>query len=475
MLTVSRRHVLAAALGPIAFAGVSPSHPAGAEELPFPEDFIWGASTSSYQIEGAVGVDGRGPSIWDVFSHTPGRVKGGDTGDIACDHYHHWVEDIELLARGRFAAYRFSTAWPRILPSGSGAIEQRGLDFYERLVDGLLARDITPWLCLYHWDLPQALQDNGGWLSRDITEKFADYARIVAKRLGDRVKHWATFNEPNIHALFGHGLGEHAPGIKGLPNMLAAMHNQNLAHGRAVQALRSERADLRIGTVLSLQRARPSSASDVDRRATERFDAMWNGAGLDPLVLGAYPAPVASEFAPLLADGDLATIHQPLDFLGVNYYAPMYVADAPQSLFGAWFGAVPAGTPSTAMGWPIEASGLTEELISISKRYGDLDLYVTENGACFEDAVAADGVVHDDERTAYLRAHIAAAQRAFAAGVKLRGYFVWSLLDNFEWAEGYRRRFGVIRVDFATLKRTPKASFQWLAEFIAQQGRGGSP
>jgi len=253
------------------------------------------------------------------------------------------------------------------------------------------------------------------------------------------------------------------------------MHNQNLAHGRAVQVLRSERADLRIGAILSLQRVRPSSASDEDRRATERFDAMWNGAGLDPLVLGAYPAPVAADFAPLVADGDLATIHQPLDFLGVNYYAPMYVADAPQSLFGAWFGAVPAGTPLTAMGWPIDAPGLTEELIGIAKRYGDLDLYVTENGACFDDTVAADGVVHDDERAAYLRAHVAAAQRALAAGVKLRGYFVWSLLDNFEWAEGYRRRFGIIRVDFATLKRTPKASFQWLAEFIAQQRRSRPP
>jgi beta-glucosidase len=475
MLTVSRRYLLAAALGPFASAGPLRSRPARAEDLQFPENFVWGASTSSYQIEGAVDVDGRGQSIWDVFSHTPGRVKGGDTGDVACDHYHHWVEDIELLARGGFAAYRFSTAWPRILPAGAGAIEQRGLDFYERLVDGLLARDITPWLCLYHWDLPQALQNDGGWLNRDIAEKFADYARVVVKRLGDRVKYWATFNEPNVHALFGYGLGEHAPGIKGLPSLVAAMHNQNLAHGRAVQVLRSERADLRIGAILSLQRVRPSSASDEDRRATERFDAMWNGAGLDPLVLGAYPAPVAADFAPLVADGDLATIHQPLDFLGVNYYAPMYVADAPQSLFGAWFGAVPAGTPLTAMGWPIDAPGLTEELIGIAKRYGDLDLYVTENGACFDDTVAADGVVHDDERAAYLRAHVAAAQRALAAGVKLRGYFVWSLLDNFEWAEGYRRRFGIIRVDFATLKRTPKASFQWLAEFIAQQRRSRPP
>jgi len=475
MLTLSRRQLLAAAPGPLALAKPLRPNPASAEQLMFPENFVWGASTSSYQIEGAVDADGRGKSIWDVFSHTPGRVKGGDTSDVACDHYHRWREDLELLSRGGFDAYRFSIAWPRVLPAGAGRIAPRGLDFYERLVDGLIARGIMPWLCLYHWDLPQALQDHGGWLDRDIAEIFADYAGIVAKRLADRVKLWATFNEPNVHALFGYGIGEHAPGIKGLPNMLAAMHNQNLAHGRAVAALRSERADLRLGTIVSLQPARPSSDRDEDRRAALRFDAMWNGAGLDPLVRGAYPAPVAGDFAPFVADGDLARIHQPLDFLGVNYYAPMYIAAAPQCLFGAWFGAVPAGTPFTAMGWPIDAAALTEELIGVGKRYGELDIYVTENGACFDDTVAADGVVHDADRVDYLRQHLAAAQRALAAGVKLRGYFVWSLLDNFEWAEGYRRRFGVVHVDFATLRRTPKASYQWLAEFIGRQRPGRLP
>lgn len=447
------------------------SNSAIAGEVAFPADFVWGASTSSYQIEGAVEVDGRGQSIWDTFSHSPGRVKGGDTGDVACDHYRRWPEDIELLARGGFAAYRFSTAWPRILPAGSGAVEARGLDFYDRLVDGLVARGITPWLCLYHWDLPQQLQDLGGWVRRDIAEKFADYARVVVRRLGDRVKHWATFNEPNIHALFGYGLGDHAPGVKGLPNMLAAMHHQNLAHGRAVQALRAEAADLRVGMIVSLQRARASSDRPADRRATDRFDAMWNGACLEPQMTGAYPAPVAADFAPLIAAGDLALIQQPVDFIGVNYYSPMYVADAPQSLFGAWFGAAPPGMRFTAMGWPIDANALTEELILLSKRYGKPEFYIAENGACFDDSVAADGTVHDDDRTAYLREHLAAAQRALAAGVKLRGYFVWSLLDNFEWAEGYSRRFGIVRVDFASQKRTPKSSYRWLAEFIAQQKR----
>jgi beta-glucosidase len=471
MLTLSRRRLLAASLGSLALRQASQPDPASAEELTFSHDFMWGASTSSYQIEGAADADGRGKSIWDIFSHTPGRVEGDDTGDVACDHYHRWREDIELVARANFSAYRFSTSWPRIMPAGAGTIEPRGLDFYDRLVDGLLARGITPFLCLYHWDLPQALQDTGGWLNRDIAHKFADYAAVVARRLGTRVKLWATFNEPNIHALFGHGVGSHAPGLKGLPNMLAAMHHQNLAHGRAVQALRAESGDLQIGTIVSLQPARPSSASDLDRNATMRFDAMWNGACLDPLLQGAYPAPVAADFAPLIADGDLAAIHRPLDFLGVNYYAPMYVADAPGSLFGAWFGAVPPGTPFTAMGWPVDAAGLAEELISLSQRYGRPEIYVTENGACYDDTVAADGVVHDGERLAFIRDHLAAAGRAVAAGVKLRGYFVWSLLDNFEWASGYSRRFGIIRVDFADQRRTPKASYQWLAEFIKGQSR----
>src|SRR5262249_687844 len=264
-------------------------------------------------------------------------------------------------------------------------------------------------------DLPQALQETGGWLNRDTSAKFADYARVVTRRLGDRVKHWAIFNDPNVHPLFGHGLGDHAPGPKGLPtmlpplpNMLAAVHHRTLAQGRAVQALRAERADLRVGTIISFQQERPSSDSADDRRAAERFDAMWNGACLDPLMTGAYPDPVAADFAPLVADGDFATMQQPTDYLGVNYYAPMYVTHAPQSLFGAWFGAAPAGTRFTAMGWPIDAGGLTEELIRLRDRYGNPELYVTENGACYDDPLAADGVVHDDDRIAYLREHLAA-------------------------------------------------------------------
>jgi beta-glucosidase len=462
MSRLSRRHLLAASLAPLTLA----RPPRSAAAVPggdLPAGFVWGASTSAYQIEGAVTADGRGKSIWDVFCHTPGRVENGDTGDVACDHYHCWHDDIALLSHGGFNAYRFSTAWPRIQPDGSGAVEPRGLDFYDRLVDGLVARGITPWLCLYHWDLPQALQEQGGWLKRDIADKFADYARIVAKRLGDRVKHWAILNEANVHAIFGHGLGQHAPSLTGLPNMLAAMHHQNLAQARAMQALRAERRGLRLGPVINVQPVRPSSDRAEDHRAAERFDAIWNGACLDPLMKGFYPAPVAQDFAPLIATGDLATMNQETDYVGLNYYAPMWVADAPQSLFGAWFGAVPPGTRFTAMGWPVDPAGLTETLIRLRDRYDDPEIYVTENGACYDDASGQDGAVHDAERVAYLRDHVAAANRALAAGVRLRGYFVWSLLDNFEWQEGYRRRFGVVHVDFTTLKRTPKSSFAFLA------------
>ncbi len=441
-----------------------------AEDNAFPADFVWGASTASYQIEGAVDADGRGKSIWDIFCHTPGRVKGGDTGDVACDHYHRWPEDVEWLQRSGFSAYRFSTAWPRILPTGTGAVEARGLDFYDRLVDGLLTRGVAPWLCLYHWDLPQALQDQGGWLQRDIADKFADYARVVAKRLGDRVEHWAMFNEANVHALFGHGIGSHAPGLTGLANMLAAIHHQNLAQGRALQALRAEHSQLRLGTVINVQPARPSSDRAADRRAAERFDAFWNGAVLDPLFKGVYPAAIAADFAPLVASGDLATIKQPMDFFGLNYYAPMYVADAPQSLLGASFGAVPAGTRFTGFGWPIDPSGLTDALTRLHERYGNPEIYVTENGACYDDPVAPDGTVHDDDRVAYLRDHLGAARRALADGVNLRGYFVWSLIDNFEWAEGYSRRFGIIHVDFKSLRRTPKTSFAFLADIARRRG-----
>ena len=468
---IERRGFLAAGMGLCTSRAMLQAGNAVNGRGTFPESFVWGASTSSYQIEGAVDKDGRGTSIWDVFSHQPGRVQNGDTGDVACDHYYRWREDIDLLSGGGFNAYRFSTSWSRIMPFGAGFIEQRGLDFYDRLVDGLLAKGLRPWLCLYHWDLPQVLQEQGGWLNRDTCTKFSEYARVVARRLGDRVKHWLTFNEPNVHALFGHGTGAHAPGLAGLPNALAAMHHLNLAHGRAIQALRAESANVRVGNAISLQPVIPSSDTTGDRRAAERFDAIWNGACLDPLLRGFYPVPVADDFGSLVADGDFATMRQLIDFLGVNYYSPMYVMEAPQTLFGAWFGAAPAGMRFTAMGWPIDAGALTEELIRLRDRYGNLEIYVTENGACYDDKLPAGNLVVDNDRIIYLRDHLAAALDALAAGVNLRGYFVWSLLDNFEWSEGYSRRFGIVYVDFRTLKRLPKESYHWLSEFIKSQTR----
>ena len=465
-ILIQRRGLLATIFSLFTSKGVLQGSNAAKGDGIFPADFVWGASTSSYQIEGAVEEDGRGKSIWDAFSHTRGRVKNGDTGDVACDHYHRWHEDVDLLSSGNFTAYRFSTAWSRILPFGTGSIEHRGLDFYDRLVDRLLAKGLRPWLCLYHWDLPRTLQERGGWLNRDTSAKFADYTRVVASSLGDRVKDWAILNEPNVHALFGYGIGEHAPGLKGLPKMLAAVHHLNLAHGRAVQALRAQHPDLRVGTVISLQPVRPSSDSAADHRAAERFDAMWNGACLDPLIKGIYPPSVAPDFTALVADGDFTTIQQAIDYLGINYYSPMYIRQSPESLLGAWFGAAPIGTRFTAMGWPVDAGGLTEELIKLRDRYDNPEIYVTENGACYDDRLAPNGVVLDNDRIAYLRDHISAVRDALAAGVKLHGYFVWSLLDNFEWVEGYSRRFGLIYVDFKTLERTPKASYHWLAEFI---------
>jgi beta-glucosidase len=429
----------------------------------FPKDFVWGASTSAYQIEGAVTIDGRGPSIWDVFSHTPGKVLNGDTGDVACDHYNRYREDVGLLADAGFKAYRFSIAWPRVIPAGTGATNRAGLDFYDRLVDALLARGVQPWACLYHWDLPQPMEARGGWLGRDVVPAFADYAQVVAKRLGDRVKHWAMLNEPNVHAIFGYGVGEMAPGLRGRDNVLAAIHHQNLAQGTAMAALRAQRPDLRLGTVLSLQPSLAASDRPEDRRAAEMWDAVWNTSCLDPLLRGAYPDLLAADYARLIKPGDLEAIHRPIDFLGVNYYSPMYQRADPGGLFGTGWGATPPGLGLTAMKWPIEPHGLYDQLIRLKDGYGNPEVYISENGAAFDDQVDAGGRIDDTARIEFLRRHLETARRAVADGARLKGFFVWSLLDNFEWANGYGKRFGVVRVDYTTLQRTPKESYHWLA------------
>ncbi|TXH36580.1 MAG: beta-glucosidase [Rhodospirillaceae bacterium] len=464
-----RRDFLAGGLGLATLPLVHPTEAAAALPDPeFPPDFTWGASTSAYQIEGAVAEDGRAPSIWDTFSHQPGRIITGENGDVACDHYHRYAEDVGLLAQGGFKAYRFSVSWPRILPQGKGAINRRGLDFYDRLVDALLAKGVTPWICLYHWDLPQALQDLGGWTNRAITDWYADYARIVAHRLGDRVQHWAMFNEPNVHAIFGHAIGSHAPGLTGWDNYLAAQHHQNLAQGKGIAALRSERASWQLGTVISLQPVRAATTRPADEEAARRFDAVWNRANLDPLLLGQYPGDLAKAFAPLIKEDDLAVIQQPVDFLGLNYYSRAHVVDDPNSVLDrANFGPLSTGMETTAMGWPVEPDGLLEILTDLKNHYGNPPVYVMENGACYIDPKPRNGLVDDPQRISFLHRHLLAAQQAVAQGCRLKGFFAWSLLDNFEWAEGTRRRFGLVYVDFATLQRVPKASYHWLSQVIA--------
>ncbi|MCJ8143634.1 GH1 family beta-glucosidase [Ancylobacter sp. A5.8] len=447
------------------------AQPASVPRLP--PAFLWGASTSAYQIEGAVTADGRGPSIWDTFSHTPGRINDGTTGDVACDHYNLYAGDVELMARAGLQAYRFSIAWPRVMPEGTGAVNAKGLDFYDRLVDALLAQGISPFACLYHWDLPQALQDRGGWHNRDIAGWFTDYAQATVARLGDRVKSWAMLNEPSVHAIFGHGFGNHAPGLTGWASYVKAQHHQNLAQGTALRALRAAHSDLMLGTVLSLQPVLPATDRPEDAAAAARFDAAWNTINLDPLFHGRYPAAFEADFAPLVQPGDLAAIRAPLDFLGVNYYGRAHVVNAPDSFLAqASFGPLPPGTHTTAMGWPIEPQGMVEVLARLRDHYGNPLVFITENGACFDDPAPVNGVVIDPQRVEFLRAHLAAAADAIGKGCALQGYFVWSLLDNFEWAEGERRRFGVVHVDFATQKRTPKASLGFLSDVI--RGKPGT-
>ncbi|GAB2595699.1 beta-glucosidase [Paractinoplanes abujensis] len=449
--------------------------------ITFPDDFIWGAATASYQIEGAAQEDGRGPSIWDTFSRTPGRVYNGHTGDVACDHYHRYADDVALMADLGLASYRFSVAWPRIQPDGTGPVNVKGLDFYDRLTDELLGKGIDPVVTLYHWDLPQTLEDLGGWANRLTAEAFAEYAQIVHARLGDRVKTWTTLNEPWCSAYLGYGSGVHAPGKQDPAAVFAAVHHLLLGHGLAARALRSAGAQS-ISITLNPNVALPvdpSSAADLE--AVRIIDGLSNRLFLDPLFKGQYPADMLehmSRFTDLayIADGDLATINAPIDVLGINFYQPAYVSarpgapsalDQPGSEGIAWH--APDG-PVTDMNWRIEPSALTGLLERIHKDYPGVPLMITENGAAYPEGPSADGEVHDARRVDYLDGHLRACHDALAAGVDLRGYFVWSLMDNFEWAEGYRKRFGVVHVDYTTQQRTLKDSAKWYREVIRRNG-----
>jgi beta-glucosidase len=431
--------------------------------------FLWGTATASYQIEGAFSEDGRAPSIWDTFSHTPGKVERSETGDIACDHYHRHTEDIELMRNLGVQAYRFSLSWSRILPEGSGRANVQGFDFYHRLVDDLLSAGITPFATLFHWDLPQTLQDRGGFTNRDIAGWFCDYAVLATQHLGDRVDHWIMLNEPSVFAYLGHAIGLHAPGLTDLKAFFATTHHLNLAQGTALQALRSIHASWKLGTTLSVQRAVAADGSKPSAIMAERHNDLWNGSFLGPLLSGAYPAQILPEIEPYVQPDDLKTIRQSIDFLGVNHYCRSYIEAKPEALLGYGQAAPPAHLPRTNFGWEINPGEFRDVLLELHERYQCPAIYITENGAYFEDVLSADGKVHDPNRVAYLDGYIRAMREARERGVEIRGYFVWSLLDNFEWACGYRPTFGLVKVDFQNQKRIPKDSYFWYQDLIQRQ------
>lgn len=437
-----------------------------------PQDFVWGTATSAYQIEGAVAEDGRSPSIWDTFSHTPGKVDGDDHGDVACDHYHRWREDIALMKELGTNAYRLSVAWPRVVPGGDGPVNAKGLDFYDSLVDGLLEAGITPSVTLYHWDLPQVLQDRGGWPERDTAYHLAAYATAVAERLGDRVKHWTTLNEPLCSAWIGHLEGLMAPGLTDLTAAVRTSYHLLLGHGLATQAIRAAAPGAEVGIVNNLSSIEPATDRPEDIAAARRLDGHTNRWWLDPVHGRGFPADMREVYGVELPEraGDLATIAQPLDWLGLNYYFPSAVTDDPDGPAPFAQSVRRPGVPRTGMDWEVDASGIESLLLRLTDDYGARRLYVTENGSAYPDVVRADGTVDDPERTLYLEQHLAACASAVRKGAPLAGYFAWSLLDNFEWAYGYDKRFGLVHVDYRTQRRTVKGSGQRYAEIIREHG-----
>lgn len=434
----------------------------------FPDGFEWGVSTSSYQIEGGAPDDGRGLSIWDTYCATPGRVKNGETGTVACDHYHRYEEDLDLIKGLGASIYRFSIMWPRVLPEGTGATNAKGLDFYDRLVDAQLARGLAPWPCLYHWDLPQTLQDKGGWVNRDSAAWFADYAELMIRRLGDRCPSWVTFNEPNVSAWIGYEVGRHAPGLSDPRAAVRAAHHINLGHGRAVSLLRALQPAAKVGSVVAVHVARPlPQHKERDQHLAALMEDKWNGVFLDPIYKGSYPASLIDRFAPHMAAGDLAEIHQKVDFQGVNHYFPSYVQPAENAAWPFRDAEPPTWFRRTEMGWPVDGAAFREVLNIVKERCGNPPIYVTENGGAFVDLADADDQVDDRDRIAYYDEYLRAVIGAIGDGADVRGYMPWSLLDNFEWAHGYGKRFGLVRVDYATQKRTPKASYAYMREVIA--------
>ena len=439
----------------------------------FPAGFLWGAATSAYQIEGEPLADGAGPSIWHRFSHTPGAIESGDTGDIACDHYRRYEGDVGLMEDLGLTAYRFSIGWSRVLPSGRGPVNPPGLAFYDRLVDRLLERKIAPVATLYHWDLPAALDDLGGWLNRDIAGWFADYAAVVTRTLGDRVALWATINEPWVVSDAGYLHGTHAPGHASVAEAPLASHNLLRAHGAGLQAIRAE-GGRQAGLVVNLEPKYPASDRAADLAATRRADAYMNRQFLDPVFLGRYPEEMSDIYGadwPVFPEADFALISEPLDFLGINYYSRGVVRSDPGELPLRASKVRQDGALHTTLDWEVYPAALTEALVWVSSRYRRVPLYITENGAAFEDPPETDATLLPDPlRVQYLEDHLRAAHQALRQGVDLRGYFAWSLLDNFEWGAGYSQRFGLYHVNFATQRRTPKASARFYADVIASHG-----
>ncbi|QYF92775.1 beta-glucosidase [Massilia sp. PAMC28688] len=435
----------------------------------FGPGFQWGCSTSSFQIEGGAQAGGRVPSIWDTFCEQPGVIRDGSDGKVACDHYHRWPEDMDLGKAMGLNAYRFSISWPRIMSAPGAAPNEEGLQFYSDLIDGVLARGLVPWVTLYHWDLPQYLQDAGGWSSRDTVAAFVHYADVVTRRLGSRVKHWITHNEPWCTAIHGNFDGMHAPGLKSLPTALQVCHHVLLSHGLAVPVIRANVPGARVGIALSLHPVMPASDTPQDLEAVARHDAFRNRWFLDPLYGRGFPADTLAlmgDAAPVMQPGDVEAIAVPTDFLGVNYYFPEVVRHDPAGGFLATRVIHPEGRERTDFGWEVAPQGMTDLLLRIARDYQPGEMYVTENGSSYDDVVQADGSIEDHARRHYLVRHLQAVRTAQEQGVPVKGYFAWSLLDNFEWSEGYLRRFGLAYVDFATQRRTLKLSGQWYRDFL---------
>lgn len=440
----------------------------------FPKDFIWGVAASSYQIEGAVNADGRGESIWDRFSHTPGKTANGDTGDIACDHYHRYKDDVKLMAELGVKSYRFSIAWPRILPKGKGDVNPSGLDFYNRLVDELIAHDIQPMATLYHWDIPQALDDEGGWLNRECADYFANYVDVVSKKFGDRVKLWGTINEPICVAMLGYYLGMHAPGHQDLSmkEMNTALHHLLLGHGKAVQVLRKNVPDAKVGAMINIYPIYPATDSEEDKAAAERFYMYHNQWFTAAMYTGEYPKlgmELFAEASPPIQPGDMEIISTPTDYIGLNYYSRLVAAHNETANLPMKVELVKVpDVEYTAIGWEVYPNGLKDVVERVYCEYKPKEIFIVENGCAVNDVISPDGKVHDPQRVSYLQRHLQTLNQTIKKGVPVKGYYVWSLMDNFEWAEGYDKRFGIIYVDYETLQRIPKDSYAYYLKVIAQ-------